>query len=73
MRIRSQNKLVFIENPSISIESPFGECMLVAFLGHEGEWILGRYPTKERCIEILDQIQSYADNQDVKTFIMPEE
>ena len=79
MRVRSQDKLILVDNPTVFIDIYYTNHnglyhnSLCALKNKEEVWILGQYKTKERCIEILDLIQSYADNQAVRTFIMPEE
>lgn len=54
--VRSQNKEVLIPNPKLSLEKIENEYWIVDLCD---DTVLGEYKTKERALEVLDEIQEY--------------
>lgn len=60
--IRSQSKFTLMEVKSVKIKRYTDLCYEIygeGFGGNKEELPLGSYDTKERCLEIIDDIQSY--------------
>lgn len=55
--IRSQSKQSLIKVENISLEIKKGNVIFIT----SGEWRLGTYKTKERALEVLDEIQDKMD------------
>lgn len=68
--IRSQNKELLIKENKIWYEKR-AFCEIITSDGMD-DFVIGRYATKERCIEILDLIQKFIVNEYGNIFIMPE-
>ena len=56
--IRSQDKKEFRPNPKFGIDMVENDCYIVDRYSFDDGIILGKYSTKERALEVLDEIQS---------------
>lgn len=72
--IRSQNKKMLIKSKKIAIEEnkDSDECIIVNYTENL-EWCnLGIYKTKERALEVLDEIENFLINDNCIVYQMPE-
>ncbi len=68
--IRSQNREVLIPNPKLAIEEVNADCYIEDVSETDNYIILGSYKTKERALEVLDEIQERIINGDaLKTLL----
>ena len=56
--IRSQNKKELIPNPKLGIDQCENRYYIVDRYNFENAFILGEYKSKERALEVLDEIQN---------------
>lgn len=75
--IRSQNKEKLISNCSFLIKDWGDKCWIECII-HKERLILGIYKTKERALEVLDEIQdlyqnAYVGNSNRIVYQMPKE
>lgn len=71
MWIRSQDKLRLFINPKLNIQNFYYDKFSIVDVSDDSGYILGIYESKERAIEVLDEIQSCVNN--VNVYQMPEE
>lgn len=71
MWIRSQDKLRLFINPKLNIQNFYYDEFSIVDVSDDSGYILGIYESKERAIEVLDEIQSCVNN--VNVYQMPEE
>ena len=57
--IRSQNKKELIPNPKLGIDQCENRYYIVDRYDFERAFILGEYKSKERALEVLDEIDKY--------------
>ncbi len=60
--IRSQNKKELIPNPKLGIDQCENRYYIVDRYNFENAFILGEYKSKERALEVLDEIENYLIN-----------
>lgn len=60
--IRSQNKKELIPNPKLGIDQCKNRYYIVDRYNFENAFILGEYKSKERALEILDEIENHLIN-----------
>lgn len=60
--IRSQDKKELISNPKLGIEQCENRYYIVDRYNFENAFILGEYKSKERALEVLDEIENYLIN-----------
>lgn len=72
--VRSQDKeiLAKVNNLSTTVNQD-GTCEITNSFEDHQCWELGTYKSKERALEIIDEIQNYIDNQYGDVYVMPEE
>ena len=73
MWIRSQDKTNLISCRRITLIGPDKGICLIVELTTDNYIELAEYKSKERAIEVLDDIQHYLDENWSETFEMPEE
>lgn len=75
--IRSQDEefLMKIDNINLGLDLDSNEpCRLFTFVGGAvTSFTLGIYKSRERALEVLDEIQEHIDSGYAETFVMPEE
>lgn len=72
--VRSQDKECLIKTNIVEMEYFGDECTVLINTRFDGKIVsLGRYETKERVLEILDEIQKLIDRGIKFLYIMPEE
>lgn len=57
MWIRSQDKLRLFINPKLNIQNFYYDEFSIVDISDNSDYILGIYKSKERAIEVLDEIQ----------------
>ena len=62
--IRSQNKKELIPNPKLGIDQCENRYYIVDRYNFENAFILGEYKSKERALEILDEIQEFIEDKE---------
>lgn len=67
--IRSQDRARILKCEKLYIQVLNGEFHIL----NENEFPLGIYETRERALEVLDEIQEYISNNYAEVFEMPEE
>ena len=72
MWIRTQNKEDLIKCQKISIIGPGKDVYLLVELTNDNYIELGIYKSKERALEVLDEIQAYLENNYVAISDMPQ-
>ena len=72
MWIRTQNKEDLIKCQKISIIGPGKDVYLLVELTNDNYIELGIYKSKERAIEVLDEIQAYLENNYLSINDMPQ-
>ena len=60
--IRSQNKKELIPNPKLGIDQCENRYYIVDRYNFENAFILGEYKSKERALEVLDEIENHLIN-----------
>lgn len=60
--IRSQNKKELIPNPKLGIDQCKNRYYIVDRYNFENAFILGEYKSKERALEVLDEIENHLIN-----------
>ena len=60
--IRSQNKKELIPNPKLGIDQCENRYYIVDRYDFERAFILGEYKSKERALEVLDEIENHLIN-----------
>lgn len=60
--IRNQNKKELIPNPKLGIDQCKNRYYIVDRYNFENAFILGEYKSKERALEVLDEIQEKINN-----------
>lgn len=73
MWVRSQNREVLINVNNLYINQRGNEYSIIVDYCNDNWFALGTYKSKERAIEVLDDIQHYLDENWSETFEMPEE
>lgn len=71
MWVRSQNREVLINVNNLYINQKGNEYSIIVDYCNDNWFALGTYKSKERAIEVLDEIQSCINN--VNVYQMPEE
>ena len=72
MWIRTQNKEDLIKCQKISIIGPGKDVYLLVELTNDNYIELGVYKSKERALEVLDEIQAYLENNYLAISDMPQ-
>ena len=68
--VRSQNKETLIKSYELYIR-PYSNIYVIR--AKRTSNIMGLYKSKERALEVLDEIQNHINHQYVDTYVMPEE
>ena len=77
--IRSQNGIILTPNPKMQIIEEDGKYNILEIMTYEYKLFLGEYKTKERTLEVLDEIQDliseyeYMHISQTKIYEMPKE
>lgn len=69
--IRSQNKKALIPNPKLVIDKLEDKHYIADRYDFKRETILGVYKTEQRALEVLDEIQSFLENNYISIDDMP--
>lgn len=62
--IRSQNKKELIPDPKLGIDQCENRYYIVDRYNFENAFILGEYKSKERALEVLDEIQEFIEDKE---------
>ena len=71
--IRSQDKKELIPNPKLGIDQCENRYYIVDRYDFERAFILGEYKSKERALEVLDEIDKYKNKLEKAHFLGMEE
>ena len=68
--IRSQNKKELIPDPKLGIDQCENRYYIVDRYNFENAFILGEYKSKERALEVLDEIQEFIEDKSQKIILI---
>lgn len=74
--IRSQDKMNLVKVNQVNVDYQNNKQIIANYVGNfqcDYYEFLGKYETKERALEVLDEIQDYINNKYGDVFEMPEE